>query len=888
MVNAPLAPVQSSQDDPAPMHIFDIRRSNSVTELWKRYELQGLQSSRICEKEDTSASTEPTARMAATSYPGEDDQPLLAAFEVELANIMNSSTETPSETRAPHSGAETAPGPSRADEQGPHYAHPGAAEFLKTRLQNILNEASRIEADLASKWPGLQNELRDVQENVRRQLHDAQRNIPENFIPFLQAMIASIEAQIKTAEASVKTAYDRIPDNGLRDVADILNTLGQNIFKSFESKFTPFTAPEVNTTTIGNNQPSGVPPDATAGVNLFPHGIPSTENPASNMDSKEIKSEVPEAAQTTSQGPNIHDSAQTPNMKDQDYSRQENLPYPSNPGHLSHFNFSPPLFAPSQPSVFPPRPSRSTKPHGDRPHWMAPPPTEPLSSGSYHYPYGYGPGRFPHAPPPPPPMNLPPPGSGGWPFGHAGSYYLPPSLNMSPERTSQNDLGAMNGFKNTNQSGEEPSPDNKTLFIGNIGFDVTEQTIKDVFAAKGFIVTVDLPVDSISSKHAGFGYLQFPSSYAAMAAMQSLQGTHIDGHAINLELSHTAANENIAQATTNVTDQNLSGPQSLISDGPNLVPSKTTSIKRRKSVTFQEPTRPESNNLLSGMEDTKQESHLLDQAPVPNDWDKFEAPLPNPFVAHGLEDLPSPSPEAQISRFPPVSMFEAQVLANQQKPRKFRAGPEPLINEVQKSQILSSESSIQDTSTREESSHPIPDFNLRRSNTTPFATRSGPSSQEDQVHALPGIRRVNTTSWPSSLTEAKPSRQVSGSASTSDNTASRLRRRATERASPRVSDGLDTWARLDKRERSRSRPRSMQSIPGSFPNENQTEPNMTDSRGNDEIDTCVDRLVNMGYGTAQEGGRARMAVYAAASNGNLLDAIEMIEDERKAYAQHPR
>jgi hypothetical protein len=28
-----------------------------------------------------------------------------------------------------------------------------------------------------------------------------------------------------------------------------------------------------------------------------------------------------------------------------------------------------------------------------------------------------------------------------------------------------------------------------------------------------------------------------------------------------------------------------------------------------------------------------------------------------------------------------------------------------------------------------------------------------------------------------------------------------------------------------------------------------------------------------------------MGVYAAASNGSLLDAIEMIEEERKAYAR---
>jgi hypothetical protein len=44
----------------------------------------------------------------------------------------------------------------------------------------------------------------------------------------------------------------------------------------------------------------------------------------------------------------------------------------------------------------------------------------------------------------------------------------------------------------------------------------------------------------------------------------------------------------------------------------------------------------------------------------------------------------------------------------------------------------------------------------------------------------------------------------------------------------------------------------------------------------------------MGFGTAEDGGRARMAVYAAASNGNLYDAIDMIEEERKAYARQGR
>jgi hypothetical protein len=52
-----------------------------------------------------------------------------------------------------------------------------------------------------------------------------------------------------------------------------------------------------------------------------------------------------------------------------------------------------------------------------------------------------------------------------------------------------------------------------------------------------------------------------------------------------------------------------------------------------------------------------------------------------------------------------------------------------------------------------------------------------------------------------------------------------------------------------------------------------------------DIDECVSSLIDMGYGSAEDGGHSRMAVYAAASNGNLNDAIEMIEEEREAYAR---
>jgi hypothetical protein len=47
----------------------------------------------------------------------------------------------------------------------------------------------------------------------------------------------------------------------------------------------------------------------------------------------------------------------------------------------------------------------------------------------------------------------------------------------------------------------------------------------------------------------------------------------------------------------------------------------------------------------------------------------------------------------------------------------------------------------------------------------------------------------------------------------------------------------------------------------------------------------VSTLASLGYGSVEEGGLQRIAVYAAAVDGRVSDAIEMIEEERKAYEQ---
>lgn len=61
-----------------------------------------------------------------------------------------------------------------------------------------------------------------------------------------------------------------------------------------------------------------------------------------------------------------------------------------------------------------------------------------------------------------------------------------------------------------------------------------------------------------------------------------------------------------------------------------------------------------------------------------------------------------------------------------------------------------------------------------------------------------------------------------------------------------------------------------------------------DAKTVEKVQECVDQLRSLGFGTIENGGEARLLVYAQAAEGILEDAIETIEEERKAYKQRSR
>ncbi|EEQ85725.2 uncharacterized protein BDCG_08994 [Blastomyces dermatitidis ER-3] len=542
---------------------------------------------------------------------------------------------------------------------------------------------------------------------------------------------------------------------------------------------------------------------------------------------------------------------------------------------------------------------------------------------------------------------------------------------------------------------ETPSADsnhNTTLFIGNLHTAVTEQDVETAFANKGFLGKANLPHDTATGKHAGFGYVDFPCSFAASGALQALTGNLLHGQIINLEFSHgidTTDDSTVQQSprqavevsphpltetntrlriprhlpdiprSRRMSSYNLTQtPAEIDASNPNGTP---TGIRRakslgtlRRSIVHDHP-RQRINTLKHITERTENQEQPNAEAPSsrrhssnqsdqqrpkalysadatdnnaltdqldgePGFSARYPSLVPDPYKYNGSQSLSPPrqgqniarslSPESQMARFPTVSQLEACTSTMQQSQPRDELRPS-------RSLIAIDGSPLNETTTSDD-----PIRNLRNLHPAPPPTegRGIPGSWPPELYnaqlmghrasspAPPsGLRRSNTT------IASDPAARLSGpfvpfTEPHPRNRNSNLRRSATERQHrrpARVSFG---------RHRNALEGRSViynpyipqgpttdviSNIPGSFPAEaapavppkpihqySERQPEMQErNRLTNDIDRCVAHLGLLGYGYDSSLPSHNLHVYAEAANGNLEDAIEMIEEERKAYEQ---
>ncbi len=65
---------------------------------------------------------------------------------------------------------------------------------------------------------------------------------------------------------------------------------------------------------------------------------------------------------------------------------------------------------------------------------------------------------------------------------------------------------------------------NMKIYVGNLAYDVTEDEIRQEFAAFGNVVSVSVPTDKYSGQPRGFGFVEMSIVSEGQAAINALNG----------------------------------------------------------------------------------------------------------------------------------------------------------------------------------------------------------------------------------------------------------------------------------------------------------------------------------------------------------------------------
>jgi RNA recognition motif-containing protein len=75
------------------------------------------------------------------------------------------------------------------------------------------------------------------------------------------------------------------------------------------------------------------------------------------------------------------------------------------------------------------------------------------------------------------------------------------------------------------------------LFVGNLDFAATRQSLEGLFAPHGEIVDLALPIDRESGRPRGFAFVTFGDDASATRAMQQLDGTDFLGRSLRVSVA---------------------------------------------------------------------------------------------------------------------------------------------------------------------------------------------------------------------------------------------------------------------------------------------------------------------------------------------------------------
>ncbi len=74
----------------------------------------------------------------------------------------------------------------------------------------------------------------------------------------------------------------------------------------------------------------------------------------------------------------------------------------------------------------------------------------------------------------------------------------------------------------------------KKLYVGNLSYQMTEESLRDVFSPIGEVLSAKIITDAATGRSKGFGFVEMASDEEADKAIADLNGTNVMERAINV------------------------------------------------------------------------------------------------------------------------------------------------------------------------------------------------------------------------------------------------------------------------------------------------------------------------------------------------------------------
>lgn len=78
----------------------------------------------------------------------------------------------------------------------------------------------------------------------------------------------------------------------------------------------------------------------------------------------------------------------------------------------------------------------------------------------------------------------------------------------------------------------------RRLYVGNLNFNTTEETLRDAFGAFGALKSVKILTDRETGRSRGFGFVEFLEDKDAATAMNTMNGSEVDKRKLTVNEAH--------------------------------------------------------------------------------------------------------------------------------------------------------------------------------------------------------------------------------------------------------------------------------------------------------------------------------------------------------------